>query len=530
MESLTCDLFAPGMTPLHRAGLGGLASTLRRIDKSLPETEHPQGQWTIDERSVTLSWEEAGAKPFFNRLFDFAFQIQEGMIFLPGQYREIAPPLEVRAALHEGLLLSFYDHRPTSRGSEALIENTYEVDDKPVPYRYIPLSWYKHQNTQGRGKGKDGSALIVDSLRKPIGLTRALFPGAIQRHAALSASQMTQSAELVLPLLFAPVGTMALKAGGKKVNDRGRRKFKPGAALLIPDLSTLSGVEYLLPTVIPRNARDCQIANEADAVLQAELRLRTRNLLDPQTLTALRCVWCCPTDWNSRLQPPSTVTEVRINTEDSALDQFEIAKAVLTPPSPRQNKEGEYFWPKSYARPFIAENLASGRLWYAGFTRLMTAKDETMKKPKPIRDFLKFERGGLHKMTENIHWDHPGEEVIVRAVHEAMRCQYGRIAAENVQNKVAMKNRMTREYERRRLAFVGAKTADALRHALADLWSRAGPNGVLRESWPHILPLLSNAKWQFARDLALIALASYQGKEQENSDLTETKDNRKTED
>ena len=530
MESLTCDLFAPGMTPLHRAGLGGLVSTLRWIEKSLPEAERPLGQWIVDERSVILSWEEAEeAKPFFDRLFNLAFQIQEGLIYLPGQYGELAPPLEVRAALHEGLLLSFYDHGPTSRGSETAIENTYEIDDKLVSYRYLPLSWYKHQNTQGRGKGKDGSTLMVDSLTAQVGLTSALFPGAIQRHAAHSASQVTQSAELVLPLLFAPVGTMALKAGGKKVNDRGNRKFKPGAALLIPDLNTLSEVEYFLPTIIPRSARDCQIANVADAALQAEIRLRSRNLLDRETLSGLRCVWCCPTDWNSRLQPPSAVTEVSVDTTDIVLDQFEVAMAVLAPSSPRQNKEGEYFWPKSYVRPFIAENLVSGRPWYAGFTRLMTAKDESMKKPKPIRDALKFERGGLHTMTEEIQWDHPGEEIIVRAVHEAMRCRYGRIAAENTQNEVTMKNRMNREYERQRLAFLGAKTANALRHALADLWSRAGSNSVLRESWPHVLPLLSNEKWQLTRDLALIALASYQGKEQENIDLTQAEESEETE-
>ena len=132
-------------------------------------------------------------------------------------------------------------------------------------------------------------------------------------------------------------------------------------------------------------------------------------------------------------------------------------------------------------------------------------------------------------MTEDIQWDHPGEEVIVRAVHEAMRCRYGRIAAENARNRAAMKNRMTREYERQRLAFVGAKTANALRHALADLWSRAGSNSVLREAWPHVLPLLSNEKWQLTRDLALIALASYQGKEQENIDLTQAEASEETE-
>ena len=523
MESLTCDLFAPGMTPLHRAGLGGLASTLRWIDRSLPDAERPPGQWIIDERSVVLAWQETeGAEPFFERLFSLSFQIQGGLIYLPGQYGELAPPLEVRAALHEGLLLSFYDHGPTSRGSETAIESTYEIDGNPISYRSLPLTWYKHQ--------RDGSNLLVRSLQGQIGLTRTLFPGAIQRHAGHTASQVTQGAELILPLLFAPVGTMALKAGGKKVNDRGSRRFKPGAALLIPDLKTLSEVEYFLPTVIPRNARDCQIANVSDAALQAELRLRSRNLLDHETLSALRCVWCCPTDWNSRLQPPSAVTEVGIDATDTALDQFEVAMAVLAPPSPRKTKKGEYFWPQSYARPFIAENLASGRPWYAGFTRLMTAKDESMKKPKPIRDALKFERGGLHTMAQEIQWDHPGEEVIVRAVHEAMRCRYGRIAAENVRNQAAMKNRMTREYERQRLAFVGAKTADALRHALADLWSRAGSNSVLREAWLHVLPLLSNEKWQLTRDLALIALASYQGKEQENIDLTETEESEETED
>ena len=132
-------------------------------------------------------------------------------------------------------------------------------------------------------------------------------------------------------------------------------------------------------------------------------------------------------------------------------------------------------------------------------------------------------------MTQEISWDISGEKTIVRAVQEAMRCRYGRIAAENPNNSAAMKKRMTREYERRRLAFVGAKTADALRYALADLWSRSGSNSVLREAWMQVLPLLSNEKWQLTRDLALIALASYQGKEQENIDLTETEESDETE-
>ena len=513
MESLTCDLFAPGMTPLHRAGLGGLVSTLHWVEKScLPDADRPPGQWDIiDDRSVRLTWEEA--KPFFDRLFSLAFQIQEGLIYLPGQYGDLAPPLEVRAALHQGLLSSFYGHSKSRKRSGSNEDRIYEVDDKPVGYSYMPLAWYKHQ--------KDGSTLFIRSLNQPVQMTQMLFPGAIQRHAAHPASSATQGPSLFLPLLFAPVGTMTLRTGGGGV--------KHGAALLIPDLSTLSEVEYFLPAVIPRTIRDCQVANGADATLQAELRLRSGKLLDPEILSAIRCVWFCRTVWNSQTPAPAAAVEVHIDATADALDQFEIAMAVLAPPAPRQTKNGEYFWPKSYARPFIAENLASGHPWYAGFTRLMTAKDESTKPPKPIRDALKFERGGLHTMAQEIQWNHPGEEVIVRAVHEAMRCRYGRIAAENAQNQAAMKKRMTREYERQRLAFVGAKTADALRHALADLWSRAGSNGVLREAWPQVLPLLSNTKWQLTRDLALLALASYQGKEQENIDLTKTEESEETE-
>ena len=505
MESLTCDLFAPGMTPLHRAGLGGLVSTLRWIDKSLPDRERPPGQWNIDERSATLSWEEAGAKPFFDRLFSLAFQIQEGLIYLPGQYGELAPPLEVRAALHDGLLSSFYGHGKSRGREKKSEERTYEIDEYVISLSYFPVSWYSPQ--------KDGSSDVVRSLKKPVEVKRHLYPGAMQRHAAYSQSLAKQGARLALPLWFAPVGAISLKT-------RGKDRKKNACALLIPDLQTLSGVEYEIQGLIPQTARACQVDNVADAALQAKLRLRMRNMLDPEKIAAIRCILFYREVWNTQMTAPSTVLEVKNVATDIALDQFETAMAVLAPPAPRPNKEGEYFWPKSYIRPFIAENLALGRLWYAGFSHLMTAQDSGSH--TPIRNYLYTERKGLSAMTEEIQWDHPGEEVIVRAVHEAMRCRYGRIAAENARNQVAMKNRMTREYERQRLAFVGAKTADALRHALADLWSRAGSNSVLRKAWPQVLPMLSSEKWQLTRDLALLALASYQGKEQEKIDLTET--------
>jgi CRISPR-associated protein Cas8a1/Csx13 len=75
-----------------------------------------------------------------------------------------------------------------------------------------------------------------------------------------------------------------------------------------------------------------------------------------------------------------------------------------------------------------------------------------------------------------------------------------------------MQNRFRGEYDRWRLAFSGAKTADQFRHSICDLFSRVPANKELQANWTEVLPWLDESGWQHARDLALLALASYQGK------------------
>jgi CRISPR-associated protein Cas8a1/Csx13 len=186
------------------------------------------------------------------------------------------------------------------------------------------------------------------------------------------------------------------------------------------------------------------------------------------------------------------------------------------PPSKKKKgtpkgKQKEPFWSDSIVRPLIAENLALGRPWYSGFIRLMTQINPA--NGKPYRDQLSFERGGLHAMiSDETMWDSAGESTVVRAVHEALRNRYGRIAEENENNQAAMRNRFRGEYDRWRLAFAGAKTPDQFRKALCDLFSRAGNNSVLQQCWQDVLPMLRSQNWQHARDLALLGLCSYKGR------------------
>ena len=108
-------------------------------------------------------------------------------------------------------------------------------------------------------------------------------------------------------------------------------------------------------------------------------------------------------------------------------------------------------------------------------------------------------------------WDEEGEALIVKAVLKAMSMRYAQIADENKSNSKAMSNRMDRFREKLRLDLAGSKTASHVRFALTDLFSRGGNNAVLRDGWQQILPVLRK-DWQLARDLGLLALASYSGK------------------
>jgi CRISPR-associated protein Cas8a1/Csx13 len=113
-------------------------------------------------------------------------------------------------------------------------------------------------------------------------------------------------------------------------------------------------------------------------------------------------------------------------------------------------------------------------------------------------------------------WDNEGEALVVKAVHEAIRQTFGRIRQETdgVGNKPlsqATKNRFERFREKLRLDLVGAKTQAHVRFALTDLFSRGGNNSVLREGWPQVLPVIQK-DWSLARDLGLLALASYVGR------------------
>ncbi len=141
---------------------------------------------------------------------------------------------------------------------------------------------------------------------------------------------------------------------------------------------------------------------------------------------------------------------------------------------------------------------------------------------KPYRNQLSFEREGLFAMvTDKRVWDDDAESLVVKAVHEAISYRLGQIRAKTHGDRPlsqATKNRWDKFRERLRLELAGAKTLGQVRFALCDLFSRAGRLPSLKDGWEMMLPMFSNEKWQQTRDLALLACASYSGKDTDSNE------------
>lgn len=545
-SELIMKLFSPGMTQMHRAGLGGLACSLRSIEDRLrigdiDANEIPGGPWddnkppwTVENDQITLKFGEPGrASEFLERLFKLSFELKkdgnELVIFFPGQYRSGAvPSISVLADAQSAITLTFLQHGLTRKLAKSAVTKFIDAEQdgsKLIKVEFKSCESYKHQSGWQNLVEKDGGITA-----KPIEVVGPINPGAVVRHVAFtSTTKIEDTIERILPLYFAIVGCLALPV------NRGV------GVLIVPQVVNLREFQLLRPLMSPASARDCKIGGASDAVLQCQLRIIAAKELTKAKIPACTAMTFRSTSWAS--QQKSRVDSLDIPAvNDKALALFrravsELSPRVITSVAPKDTRKAkkasvkkkkpvvqekkneatqqvdaqpEHFWSDSVIRPVVADNLARGQAWYRGFHDLMTKLDPVSKKPKRLK--VLFEKEGLKKMIENIEWSDQGEKAIVLAVHQAIKQRFGQIARENKGKTGTMKNRMQGEFDKWRLAFSGAKTCDQFRGSLCDLFGRAGINPILKEHWTTILPWLSSqSKWQLARDLSLLALASYTG-------------------
>lgn len=527
-EALVLRLDDPGMTSMLRAGLGGLAASLLAISRGSKGHEWPEritlgaGFARVEPRQITLNWGGQEPESTLQVLFGQSFQIRDDLIFLPGMFGPGRPwNVSLGSVLQSALKLTFLQHgKSTKKAGEPQVRTIQPDDDVTVDVSLQPYAGFAHQEAW-----KD----TVDSFKHGVQLAGWANPGAVGRHNAYGDTELTYSPGQTLTTLFAIVGCLSFQITGDASM----------GALIIPVPSNL--VEFAKArSIMTPTTRDVYVAGTSDAVLGASLALRALGT-STHGIEAMEGVTLRATAWAS--QQKSRVSTMRLqNMTDerylSTLQAYESARQdlptriILRKPPEKEGKRATkkspdlhappgYFASASALRGFIAENLAAGKPWFQGFA---TAK-VGVKRPRYLHQFrqqdnlgalLPGEKKGLWTMIDTTQ---EPDKILILSVHTALRQRFGAIWEETKKLPAqTRKNRMNGERERWRLAFAKAKTADQTRAALADLWSRAGYNKELRDHWQDVLPLLKSSEWSRARDLALVALASYRSKHDEEND------------
>jgi CRISPR-associated protein Cas8a1/Csx13 len=225
-------------------------------------------------------------------------------------------------------------------------------------------------------------------------------------------------------------------------------------------------------------------------------------------------------------------TYLALKAEGSA-DKPEVAKAKGRGKKPAKSPQPAVDTPKAAgfiklpgARGRIADNLVTGRSWYADlFVPLVWNLDEAERERKKLGTSLErawfqaicYQRGKLMRLiSEDDMWDTEAEKVFVQAFWETLDALYAQEAAatERGGSRTA-----TERFEdmnddiRRRLT--QAKTRTLLRAVLSDLFAKAGRQKSVRSHPAAIWRLIDHPDhWHKGRDLALLALASHRKKEE----------------
>lgn len=490
---LRIELGSPGMTALHKVGLAGLWMTLEYFERGgiqLP------GSWERHSHGVVLRWGAEGPGPFIEQLVQESFRIDaHGLIWLTA----LGPPEDHLAGaimLHEAMLSTFLQHG-RSRGADPAnhpggsVADPREEEPQPLP-PFQRVFWYKHQRAADDLLGAEGRLL-------PRPVAGWLYPGGVVRHSAYERqSALVEPPERWLALLFAPVGAIFFR-----IQYRGEG-VRPQFALVLPEIADLEAYAALRRFLMAQKTPLLTVSGTSEAGWRLLAQARLRGYLSAIDASACRVMAFGNVPWSSQQKTRVEVFPIP-HASRAALDVYQAAWGCL---GPRwvQSREPEAT-PYLYVSPAldrVARNLTAGQPWYAGFSQLMT-------EPSSRKALMIHDRGGLHAMIRETLAPHQPERIFVETCHEAWRRNLGRLSERAKQERLDFPTLAAREQERLRSSLVRCKNAAALRETVMDFWSRSGPLPTLQEHWAEMLPFFTPERWQLARDLALLALASYRG-------------------
>lgn len=492
-KNLILRLFDPGMTHMHQVGLAGLYMTLKQLD---PAAFKEQGGWILTDSSVEFFWEE-NPRDLIGPIIEKAFGISgEGIIeFLIHRKHRVGDIEKIQ--IHNSILRTFLQHGRTRSMASKATALSFEYDKKKISIEFRPVKSYQNQKQKVFFKANG-------DFKKNIKLAGWAFPGGGVRHVGFSApTTLTNNANKFLCLLFAPVGSLYFLISSKTQD--GKFDKRKGAAIVLPHINNLETYGRCYRNYLQSPVERLYANSLGDAGLSALAVLNLHN--SPGMLRELEVDSCSivtlgTVPWAKQQKTRTSLEHIR-TIDRERLSFFAFASQTLRNKIVIK-KDKTYYVQTSSARGLIAENIAADKPWFADFYKIMRSKK--------LAEATSFDRRGLHAMieSERTNWPMSEDRLFVEAIHSALRNRYGALAARA--RAKGERIPFDREFERIRISLMRSKNAQTMRAELADLFAKGGINKSLQQNWPQLLTLFTGPDWQKARDLALLALASYAGK------------------
>lgn len=572
---MTWNLSDPGMGLLERAGLAALYMSLRAA-KEMGEDLAPL-LWKpgdLTPESVTLHWEGTD-EAAITKLMRWAWQVRDKVLYLPAIHRGGKPRDNafLRLASHNGILNTALQHTKVQPKGE-IIERYEAIEEgKEMRCRFQSLDpdeisailRSRAQNSAAARKNKQavqpekptkspkkaglasgetlkplidlGSARFFDSKgkfsSKEIKLSSWVMPGIAPRYGSEPA--WIGPGRQALLLLLAPIACLFEHMKGEGDN----------WIMVVPEVLDLVEFDSVRPT-LGLDPRFTDVASLGDAGLRFSSEYAARSVGRELAVGCLVVAMGYVTYYASQrirksvlevVAAPSSIRRyahlhrampnrsipIRAQGRSDSSDHVDGHDA-----RPAEDLRQRVFFVTPTGRGRIADNLIAGRPWYADlFTPLAWDRDdlERERKRSPGTSLerlwfrnLSFQKESLMELIrEQAMWDSENGRILVEAFWEAIRSLYAQEAdAAKRGGSRSINERIEHLNDDIFRRLMRSKTRDLLRETLAELFAKSGRQKTLRANPAVVWNLIDDPHdWKRARDLALLALATYSKKQED---------------
>jgi CRISPR-associated protein Cas8a1/Csx13 len=492
-HELTWHLSDAGMDLLERAGLAGLYMALRSVSEA--GTDLSPLTWREEDlkpNSVKVRW-SGPAKPGFVRLMEWAWQVREGVLYLPAVHdAKDAAMIQNRVAMHNGIMRTFLQHTNVQPKGKPMTRVITLDEDREIDVSYQPpiiRPRKSKKNTESQTE-KEPKKLLkpwedIEELFDQLGhlsegdvkLSSWISPGCPNRYPSETRSANWKekpwrgpAKQAVLLMLAATVCLFQRLHGDggnwvyvlpdirdlEEFNDTRRRM---ALNLEFVDVASLgdAGLQFLAEysTRNPRKSlgSGCRVVAMGRTSYYGKKpgqKLGTQSIRksvldvppDPLPVKRYRIL---------HRELPNNYVALRADSQDTPPGAPEPKGGGRKPSKPAGDapKAGGFIKLPA-ARGRIADNLVSGRAWYRDLTAPTTWDHEGLerqrKRNKELNDrdggnrptshetilfsALRYQRSKLMKLiAEHDMWDTEAEKVFVEAFWETLDALYAQEAA-----------------------------------------------------------------------------------------------------